>query len=237
MKSTLILLLFIFSPIAMSCGEIKQNSEKENTEDLTTSLTALDHKGVLINHKIYGEGQPYTLLFVHGWCINQSYWSSQVEELSSEYKIVTIDLPGFGESGTNRENWSIEEYGTDINIVIEKLELTNVILIGHSMGGDIILEAALKNEEVLALIGIDNFKEVGVEFTDEIKTEIAGFVNMLKENFSEVAPAYAEGFLFHASTDSLVKTRVLKDFKNSDSTIAVSSLESLFEYALSLIHI
>lgn len=213
----------------MSCGEFKQNSEETKPE--TTATVSVNNNGVFINHNSYGEGD-FTLLFVHGWCINQTYWSNQVEALSFDYRIVTIDLPGFGESGTNRENWSIEEYGSDINAVIEQLKLTNVILIGHSMGGDIILESALKNVEVIALIGIDNFKDVGVEFNDEMKVEIDGFVDMLKNNFSEIAPAYADGALFHPSTDSLVKARVIKDFKNSDSTIAISNLEALFEYAL-----
>ena len=231
MKSTLRSLFLIFSTFAVSCGEVKQNSEVENIEDQITSSIELDNKGVLIDHKSYGEGS-YTLLFVHGWCVDGSYWSDQVKELSSDHRIVTVDLPGFGGSGTNRENWSIEAYGTDINVVIEKLKLTNVILIGHSMGGDIILETALKNKEVIALIGVDNFKDVGVEFSDEIRAEIDGFMNMLKDNFSEVAPAYAEGMLFHHSTDSLVKNRVMTNFRNSDPSVSISSLGSLFEYAL-----
>lgn len=191
----------------------------------------LKNRGVFINHSSYGEGE-LTLLFVHGWCIDQTYWSEQVEALSSEYRVVTIDLPGFGKSGTNREKWSIEAYGEDVNAVIEQLGLNNVILIGHSMAGDVILESALKNTKVISLIGVDNFKDVGIEFNDDLKAEINFFMDMLKSNFSEVVPAYAEGNLFHPNTDSLVKARVIKDFMNSDSTIAALSLEALYEYAL-----
>ncbi len=230
MKSNLKLLVFISAAILISCGNLKQ-AEQAKTKAIVPNDVKVTHKGVFINHQSYGKGE-FTLLFVHGWCINQTYWSKQVEALSSDYRIVTIDLPGFGESGNNRESWSIEEYGEDINAVIEQLKLNNVILIGHSMGGDIILESALKNPVVIALIGIDNFKDVGLEYNDEIKAEIDGLIDMMKNNFSEIAPAYAEGMLFHPSTDSLVKARVTKDFKNSDSTIAVLSLEALFGYAL-----
>lgn len=229
MKPISKLLLFISAAIMMSCGEVKQKTE--DTKPEATHSVSVNNNGMFISHNSYGEGD-FTLLFVHGWCINQTYWSKQVEALSSDYRIVTIDLPGFGESGTNRENWSIEEYGSDIHAVIEQLKLTNVILIGHSMGGDIILESALKSADVIALIGIDNFKDVGVEFSEEMKAEIDGFVDLLKNNFSEIAPAYAEGALFHPSTDSLVKARVINDVKNSDSMIAISSLEALFSYAL-----
>lgn len=230
MKSILKFSLFICATIIMSCGQAPENTEETKTEVITDNNVQVNNNGVFINHKSYGEGE-FTLLFVHGWCINQTYWSKQVEALRSDYRIVTVDLPGFGESGINRESWSIKKYGEDINTVIEQLNLNNVILVGHSMGGDIILESVLNNTEVIALVGVDNFKNVGIEINDEIKMEIDNFLSMLENNFSEIAPAYAEGNLFHSSTDSIVKARVIKDFMSSDSTIAVLSLKSLFEYA------
>jgi len=202
LKITFIISLIIFS----SCGDGGQNPEETKPESQTQ--ISIENQGVIIDYNVYGTGE-YTLLFVHGWCINQTYWSNQIEALKSGYRIVTLDLPGFGKSGKNRDNWTIENYGQDINTVIDDLKLTNVILIGHSMGGDIILEAALKNKEVVALVGIDNFKDVGTEFNENVKAEIEGFVGMLKNNFSEIAPMYAEGSRFHASTDSLVKVRVI----------------------------
>ena len=231
MNAILKYLFFLSLTTLLSCGNTNEHSEEQKEEVLSTSSgnNKVYRQEVLIHHESYGEG-PLTLLFVHGWCINQSYWSEQVEAFRSNYKVVTIDLPGFGESGRNREKWSVENYGEDINAVIKQLNLSNVILIGHSMGGDVILEAALKNKEVIALIGVDNFKDVGMEFNDEVKVEIDGFMNLLKSDFPEVAGAYAEGALFHPRTDSLVKTRVIKDIKNSDPAIAISSLENLFTY-------
>lgn len=215
----------------ISCGNVKQDNDETTSESSNVVLDAIqiNNNGVGINHSACGDGE-ITLLFVHGWCIDQSYWSNQIEAFCSDYKVVTLDLPGYGKSGSNRESWTIEEYGKDIVAVIDQLRLTNVVLIGHSMGGDIILEAANTNKAVIALIGIDNFKQVGIEYNDEMQAEIAGFMAMLKQNFREIAPAYAEGVLFHPSTDSLVKSRVMNDFKNADSTIAIAGLEALFEY-------
>ena len=232
MKPNLIFIIFIVAIAITSCGDNKQNTQtqKAKMENPVPKEIKVVNNGLAINYKTYGKGK-YTLLFVHGWCINQSYWSDQIEALSPDFRIVSIDLPGFGASGKNREKWSIENYGSDIRAVIDQLDLTNVILIGHSMGGNVILEGALNNKDVIALIGVDNFKDVGIEFTEESKAEINGFVQMLKDNFSEVVAAYAEGFLFHPSTDSLVKARVIGDFQNNNSTIAISTLESLFEYA------
>lgn len=100
------------------------------------------------------------------------------------------------------------------------------------MGGDIILEAALNNDQVIALIGIDNFKDVGIPFTAEMQKEVDNFMTLLKENFHEIAPAYAEGSLFHESTDSLVANRVMQSFETADSVAAISSLENLLSYGL-----
>lgn len=228
LTSKLVFLVLVLGII--SCGRIKQTNE--GTETLNTSVgnVQLNRSGVFINHKVCGSGN-ITLLFVHGWCIDQSYWSNQFDQFCPNYKVVTIDLPGFGKSGKNRDNWTIEEYAKDIETVINQLKLTNVVLVGHSMGGDIILEVANHNEEVIALIGIDNFKEVGIEYDEQMQAEIDGFIGMLKENYQEIAPAYAEGLLFHPTTDSLVKIRVKNDFKTADSSIAISSFEALFTYA------
>ena len=225
------LLLYISAAlfiIACSTEQKTQQLEEEKEPD-STSAIEIESQGLQINHKVFGEGE-YTLLFVHGWCINQGYWSNQVEALSNQYKIVTIDLPGFGESGKNREEWTIENYGEDINAVIDQLQLKNVILIGHSMGGDVILEAAIKNKSVIALIGVDNFKEVGVEYTEEMIAEVEGFLDAMKNSFDEVSTAYVSQGLFPSDADSLVKNRVIQDFQDSDSLVAMAALENLFQY-------
>ena len=51
--------------------------------------------GVRIAYDVTGEGEP-TLVFVHGWCCDRSYWQPQVEYLSQQYRVVAIDLAGHG---------------------------------------------------------------------------------------------------------------------------------------------
>ncbi|MCB0620614.1 MAG: alpha/beta hydrolase, partial [Saprospiraceae bacterium] len=109
-----------------------------------------------------------TLLFIHGWNINKEYWQAQIDHFCPRYQVVAIDLPGFGKSGRNRSNWAIEVYGRDILQIIRTLELKNVVLIGHSMSGDVMLEAARQDPSaMIGLIGVDNFKEVGKAYSQE----------------------------------------------------------------------
>lgn len=217
----------LFTAIMMlSCGQVKE-ADQSRTMDLQHQEIVSD--GVNIHYEVCGSGD-LTLLFVHGWCIDHSYWSYQSDGFCTNYRIVTLDLPGFGQSGKDRSTWTIEQYGRDINRVIDQLQLDNVVLVGHSMGGDIILEAALNNGKVIALVGVDNFKEVGMEFDQAILEEIEGFLEVLENNFGEVAQAYAKGSLFHPATDTMVIKRVVEDILSSDSAIAVASLKGLFEY-------
>jgi len=121
----------------------------------------ISNKGVDISFDQQGNGDT-TLLFVHGWAINKSYWQDQVAYFRNRYRVVTIDLPGFGQSGKNRKDWSVAEFGTDVDSVMSQLNLKNVVLIGHSMSGDVVLEAAIHAPgKVLGIIGIDNFKNFG----------------------------------------------------------------------------
>jgi len=228
MKPT-ILLPFLISLLLLTSCSNPQETEASSQPAIPEEIK-LNNEGVFIHHQLYGEGDT-TLVFVHGWCIDQSYWDQQIAALKDQYQILAIDLVGFGMSGKNREKWSMEAYGRDVRAAIDQLKLENVILIGHSMGGDVVLEAALDNDKVIALIGIDNFKDVSLGTDEKAQEEIQNFMTMLKGNFSAVAPAYADQFLFHPDMDSSLREQLKTDFATSDSVSAIASLEALFAYA------
>ena len=74
-----------------------------------------------------------------------------------KYRTFFVDLPGFGKSDKFRDNYTIRSYANDIKELITKLNLKKVILIGHSMGGAIMLETAkLVEKQVIGLIGLDS---------------------------------------------------------------------------------
>src|SRR5687768_8178230 len=104
--------------------------------------TVSSFDGVPISYEVYGSGKSPTLVFVHGWSCDRSYWDAQRIPLSKQYQIVTLDLAGHGQSGMGREAWTIASYGEDVAAVVKELDLEDAILIGHSMGGDVIVEAA-----------------------------------------------------------------------------------------------
>ena len=149
MKSLYSVAICVFALLQFSCNQ----NQTKNTP------VKISDQGVNIAYSDTNKGDT-TLLFVHGWGINRGYWSNQVSFFDKKYRVVAIDLPGFGESGKNRTVWNTEAYGKDIDSVISQLKLKNVVLIGHSMAGDIVLQAAA-NPQVIAFVGVDNFKNVG----------------------------------------------------------------------------
>jgi pimeloyl-ACP methyl ester carboxylesterase len=186
------------------------------------------------NTQIYyqeqGEGNT-ALLFIHGWAINSSYWDSQLNFFSRNYRAVAIDLPGFGKSKSDRTQWTRQNYGKDIIDVINKLDLKNVILIGHSMSGDVAMEASFKNHKsITGIIGIDNYKTIDVAFTEEQMTEMTGFLNAIVKDYKNNIPLFAET-LFHPSTDKYIKARIVNDFVNSDVNVSLATIFDMVEYS------
>lgn len=81
------------------------------------------------------EGQGKTLLFLHGFCETHEIWSDFVKPLGSAFRIITIDLPGFGRSDSLSTPFGIDEVGRAIGRWLIERQLTNVTVIGHSLGG------------------------------------------------------------------------------------------------------
>lgn len=170
------------------------------------------------------------MLFIHGWGINQTYWANQVSFFSKRFRVVTLDLPGFGKSGKNRKTWTVKDYAEDIHAILTQLDLKNVILIGHSMSGSIIVETALTYPSpIIGVIGIDNFKDIGTILTPELEKEWAAFYTNARNDFKRTVSKDIYN-LFAPSTDSLIQKRVSEDILSSDTLVAVTCLENLDKY-------
>jgi len=174
---------------------------------------------VEISYKLSGKGDT-TVLFVHGWCIDKNYWQQQQDALSQFYTVVSMDIGGHGQNGHNRTDWSMEEFGKDVTAVVNGLDLKNVVLVGHSMGGDIILEAALAQpDKVIGFVGIDNFKAFVDSFTVDEKRWIDSFMAACRTHFDSTAIKYSRQTLFppnYADTASVNRVGIESLRKNID---------------------
>ena len=212
-----IVLLFIFS-----CDSPEERKAVE-----------IKNGDVSIAYHLSGYGDT-SIVLVHGWGINKEYWEHQQDALSSQYTVVSLDLGGHGQSGHNRDHWTIEEYAKDVIAIINGLQLENVILVGHSMGGEIILQTALTIPgKIVGFIGVDNFKDFVTSFTPKEEKEINAFLQDLKTNFDTTATMYTKLALFPPGyKDTIPMIRVIRSIREADTIAAIKSLESLMHFAL-----
>ena len=189
------------------------------------SVTATDQSDIA--YIMQGHGDT-TLLFIHGWCINKEYWTNQVEFFKHRYKVVAIDLPGFGASSKSRSSWDFNQYANDVNEVIRQLHLKHVILIGHSMSGDIILKTDnLFPDSNVGLIGIDNLHSPGGPKDSAYNAGTASFYDQMEKGYDTTVTKFAKAYLFQPSTSEAVVNRVMKDVLAVNPKLSVEVLRSL----------
>ena len=182
--------------------------------------------GIRISYDARGEGTP-ALVFVHGWSCDRSYWDGQFQPFSREFKVVAIDLAGHGESGLGREHYSMQSFGGDVAAVVEQLGLKRVVLIGHSMGGEVILEAARRlPDRVAGLIWVDTYRKLGTARTAE---QVQSLVAPFRASFVERTRAFVRG-MFPPDADRALVERVALDMSAAPPAVAVSAMESAFNF-------
>jgi pimeloyl-ACP methyl ester carboxylesterase len=116
--------------------------------------------GVSLAYTLAGAGEP-TLVFVHGWAGDRSMWEGAMRALVATHRVIALDLPGHGESGSDRNDWTVEVFGSDVVRLLEVLDLRQVVLVGHSAGGVVALVAAARApERVVAVVGVDTLHDV-----------------------------------------------------------------------------
>jgi pimeloyl-ACP methyl ester carboxylesterase len=97
----------------------------------------------LIHHVVTGNGSP-PIVFVHGFACAHSDWDAQVAHLSPRHQTVAVDLRAHGASPGAAAECSIERYGADVADLMQALALPPAVLVGHSMGCRVVVEAALQ---------------------------------------------------------------------------------------------
>lgn len=182
---------------------------------------AVSADGLAIHYEVHGNRTP-ALVFVHGWSCDRTYWAGQVDYFAKRHQVVTIDLAGHGDSEAGRESWTMPAFGGDVVAVIERLGLRSTVLIGHSMGGDVIVEAALRLPgRVAGLVWADTYNTLGDPITDD---ELNAFATPFREDFVTATRALVLD-MFVASSDRELVERVVNDMSSAPPDIAVDALE------------
>jgi pimeloyl-ACP methyl ester carboxylesterase len=200
-------------------GGTKETHDRHRSKPM--SGVARSRDGIPLVFEVHGAGAP-TLVFVHGWSCDRSYWGGQVRPLAARYQTVAVDLAGHGESGVGRRAWTMAAFGEDVVAVAEQLDLGELVLIGHSMGGDVIVEAAVRlGNRVAGVVWVDTYNTLG---EPQAKEEIEAFLAPFREDFPAATRALVRR-LFTPDADAELVEWVAADMSAAPPEIALEALQ------------
>ncbi len=181
--------------------------------------------GTLISYSTYGKGNT-TLLFIHGWSCNRSFWREQIPTFEKKYRVIAMDLAGHGDSEKNRIVYSMESFAEDVAAVVKTAQAKNVILIGHSLSGAIILKAAeMYPDNIIGLIGIDTMQNFDEEYTPEQAEEL---IKPFKEDFKKATDGFVRAMFLEDANPKLVD-EIASTMSGASDKVGISAFEEMLK--------
>jgi pimeloyl-ACP methyl ester carboxylesterase len=181
--------------------------------------------GVHIEYHVYGTGEPAVML-VHGWACDGNYWDAQLAPLKAKYTVVTVDLAGHGASGRNRTDWSMGNFGEDVAAVARQIQNARIVLVGHSMGAPVALEATPRiGDRVIGIIALDSLKTIGQSPVSE--AQIQARLQPFRDDFIAHTREFVTSSFFTPDANPAFVQKVAYDMSLEPADVAIAAMESL----------
>ena len=148
----------------------------------------------MLHHVVTGQGRP-PVVFVHGFGCALSDWDAQVAHFSPRHQTIAIDLRGHGDSEGSAADCSIERYGADVAELMRTLGLPPAVLVGHSMGCRVVVEAALQAPERSAAVVLVDGSQFAPGMAAVLKARFAepnGYATMVDGLFKDMFTARSD---------------------------------------------
>jgi pimeloyl-ACP methyl ester carboxylesterase len=189
---------------------------------------AIAADGVHVQFHVYGKGEPAVVL-IHGWSCDSNYWREQVPLLKQKYTVVTVDLAGHGGTDGNRKEWSIGRFGQDVATAVATIPNQQIVLVGHSMGGPVAIEAArLLKSRAIGVIGVDTFNTLGGPSLTQ--AQVDALVKPFERDFIGQTRELVTEHLFPPGGNRELANKIAYDMSLSPPRVAIPSLRALLEY-------
>ena len=158
----LVLIFILTSTIVLAQNPKKSMKKLLSAYEFKTRCVKVDD--IEMTYLKEGKGDK-TLLFLHGLSSNADAWFKNIEALKETYTCIAVDLPGHGKSSKPQGIYTPTFFADIIYKFIKKKRLKNIILVGHSMGGQASMKLVLMHPEVIeklvliAPAGLEQFSE------------------------------------------------------------------------------
>jgi len=182
--------------------------------------------GVPLYFRTAGHGEPAVVL-VHCWGCSSDEWNGVLPSLAADHRVVALDLAGHGRSGKGRQEWTVPAFAADIRAVMDHLGVGKAILVGHSMAGTIVVEAAVEMpDRVVGLIPVDTLLDVG-QAQDPAK--LTKLFDGMRADFPKVTEQLVRSIAGNNASPEFVQ-RIVDSQLANDPAIAIPVLENNFRF-------
>lgn len=166
-KNYFVFLIVVIAMLVSGCATSKYYKlEKKEFDDFEYGFKTQKVKVWNIRVAVIDEGSSENvLLLIHGLGSYAKGWIKNIPELSKKYRVIAVDLPGYGKSDKGYYQFSLPFYATVLKELLDELNINKATFVGHSMGGQIAMITSLlfpERVDRLVLISPAGFEK----FTD-----------------------------------------------------------------------
>jgi pimeloyl-ACP methyl ester carboxylesterase len=194
---------------------------------LASTLSAASVDGITIHSSSKGEGKG-TVVLVHGWTCDSTSWAAQVPELSKKYRVITLDLPGHGQSGSPVDGkFSMDLFARAVEAVRVEGKADRIVLVGHSMGAPVIRQYARRYpQHVAGLVAVDGPLEIRRWLQETPGPPPVGGPDGLKTREAMIRS------MFTPRTPPALQQQVLAMMLKASEATAVGAMAAMFDTAI-----
>ena len=181
-----------------------------------------------IRYDVHGDGVP-TMVLVHGWACRRRDWDAVLPGLTPSHTLAVLDLTGHGDSDRGSGPWTVERFAADVAAVLEAEGCGDVVLVGHSMGAAVCLEAAaLPGVRADRLVALDALCHLALY--EPAPAEIIPMaMQPYRDDFENTVAALVHT-LVGAHCDPALPQQITSEMTAQDRQVALDSLEDLLRW-------
>ena len=193
-------------------------------------LSAASVDALAIHSSTTGKGAK-TVILVHGWTCDETTWTSQVPALSKDFRVITLDLPGHGKTGSPKSGkLTMDLFAQAVEAVRAEAKADKVVLVGHSMGTPVVVQyARLFPQHVAGLVFVDGL--VGMNPAADPNGTAQQAKMMAGPQGRQNREQMIRG-MFSASTTPVLQTKILDMMLAPPESTAVGAMNATFDQAI-----
>ena len=181
-------------------------------------MSKIEANNIVINYRLEGKGDA--IVFIHGLSDSLNYWSPLQSQLKNEYQTLSYDLRAHGESSDDENEITIDLYSQDLYHLLKKLNISDAVFIGLSLGGNVALNFAIKHPEMVnGLIIMSSFSESSKNLQDIFDQFYLGINEGFGEFFDIIVP-------YTIPEDVLVENKEVLEFVRQEG-IKTANVEGI----------